>query len=116
MADPYLAVSAIANDEFMRERLCACATQQTALGNASIIENDPINTPFAYAAVVWVDTNKYLWASSPGWGEKWQYALDSNSESGYEPGKDVAVITDEDILATVQHLTNPESEVEPPPE
>lgn len=111
MPDPYLAVAAIANDEFMLERMRACATQQAVLGSASIIENDPINTPVSWAAINWVDQNKYVWASSPGWGEKWQYALDSHpDEPDYEPGKDTAVITDEDILASVQHLTNPSTE------
>jgi hypothetical protein len=111
VSDPYLAVSAIANDEFMLERMRACATQQAVLGNAPIIENDPINQPVAWAAINWVDTNKYVWASSSSWGEKWQYALDSNADTpDYEPGKDIAVITDEDILATVQHLLNPAAE------
>ena len=32
--DSYLSISAIANDEWMQERMRACATQQVALGNA----------------------------------------------------------------------------------
>jgi hypothetical protein len=104
MTDSYLAISAIANDQFMNERLIACATQQAHLGNAPDISNDPINQG-AYAAQVWVEQNKYLWASSPSWGEKWASALAGGEE---EPGKNEAVITDADILATVQALTNPE--------
>jgi hypothetical protein len=103
MADSYLAISAIANDEYMNERLKACATQQTHLGNAPEIENDYDNRPYTNAAIKWVDQNKYLWAASPSWGEKWSSALVSNPDS--EPGKDEAVITDDDILATVQALT-----------
>lgn len=102
MTDPYLAVAAIANDEFMVERLRACVAQQTTLGNVPSISNDPLNQPPAVSALNWVENNKYVWASSPSWGEKWQYALDSNPDA--EPGKDPAVITDDDILATVQHL------------
>jgi hypothetical protein len=105
MTDPYLAIAEIANDEYMRERLCACTSQQAALGNAPAVYFDVPNQPNGTSAITWVDINRYVWASSPGWGEKWQFALDSNPDA--EPGKDVAVITDEDILATVQHLTNP---------
>lgn len=101
MTDSYLAISAIANDEWMQERMNACATQQAHLGDAPGVlsvgnPGDPL---------LWVQNNRYLWASSPSWGEKWDYALAANpDDSGYEPGKDTAVITDADILATVQHL------------
>lgn len=96
MADSYLSIAAIAGDQFMKERMYAAVTQQSHLGNADT---------GAYNAITWVDVNAYLWASSPGWGDKWKYALDSNaSNPEYEPGKDEAVITDGDILATVQAL------------
>lgn len=105
MADSYLSIAAIAADEFMTERMIACATQQMHLGSAPAISNDPINQG-AFAAQVWVEQNRYLWASSPSWGEKWTYALDTHTEDpDYQPGKDEAVITDGDILATVQALT-----------
>jgi hypothetical protein len=106
MADSYLAISAIANDQYMNERLKACATQQTHLGNAPIIADDPFNIPYVLPAINWVEQNKYLWAASPSWGEKWSSALVSHPDDpDYEPGKDEAVITDDDILATVQALT-----------
>lgn len=95
MPDGYLAIAAIAKDEFMRERMNACVTQQQHLGNVPLIEGDP---------TIWVVNNIYVWASSPGWGDKWESALASGTE---EPGKDEAVITDGDILATVQHLGTP---------
>lgn len=98
MTDSYLAISAIANDEWMNERMNACATQQAHLGNVPEVLS--IGTP--PDPLLWVQANRYVWASSPGWGEKWDYALASDPDS--EPGKDTAVITDEDILATVQHL------------
>lgn len=109
MADSYLAISAIANDEWMLERMNACATQQAKLGETPGLlsvgnPGDPL---------LWVQANRYVWASSPGWGEQWQYALDSKpDEPGYEPGKDISVITDEDILAAVQHLAGGSTESE----
>jgi hypothetical protein len=104
--DSYLSISTIANDEHMTERMRACATQQVALGNAPDIANDPINRPDTWAAISWVQTNRYLWASSPGWGAAWDSALASHPDDAtYEPGKDPAVITDAQILSTVQTLT-----------
>lgn len=97
MADPYLAISAIANDRYITERMNAAATQQSYLGNVAMNPSDPLS---------WVAVNRYVWASSPSWGEKWKYALDSHpaEDPPYEPGKDEAVITDADILSTVQAL------------
>jgi hypothetical protein len=102
MADEYLAIAAIAGDHWMNERLRAAATQQSHAGNA-VYDPDP---------VAWTDLNRYLWASSPGWGEKWQSALAAHppeTEPDYQPGRDMAVITDGDILATVQALGAPSS-------
>jgi len=91
MADSYLAIATIATDEFMIQRVRACATQQAHLGNAPKIDD----------AQRWTNDNAYLWAASPSWGEKWESALAGGVES---PGQDEAVITDGDILATVQAL------------
>jgi hypothetical protein len=93
MTDSYLAISAIAQDVSMQQRMMACVTQQTNLGSINLGQE---------SLQTWVLTNNYLWASSPGWAEKWDYALAADPDS--EPGKDSSVITDEDILATVQHL------------
>jgi hypothetical protein len=101
MADSYLAIAAIANDQFMCERMYSAATQQAQLGNSTL----QINGPGGSDPIDWVNMNKYLWAASPSWGEKWSSALAGGEE---EPGKNEAVITDADILATVQALTNPE--------
>ena len=108
--DSYLAISAIAQDSFMNDRMTACVTQQEHLGNAQSITYDPVNKPPAYAAKVWVEQNAYLWASSPGWGEAWEYALNSNPDA--TPGSDETVITDGMILASVQALTNPQPPAE----
>ena len=90
MSDSYLSISAIANDEFMQERMKACVTQQTELGSVEF--GEPLS---------WVVNNRYVWASSPDWGAAWDSALAGGNE---EPGKDSSVITDDMILATVQHL------------
>jgi hypothetical protein len=98
MADAYLSISQIAGDTNMNERVHACAAQQQ-FGGADI-DSD-----------TWAWENRYLWASSPTWGEKWAYALATHEgdvvdadNPPYEPGADPAVITDADILATVQTL------------
>jgi len=97
MSDSYLAISSIANDEFMIERMRAAVTQQVGLGN--------FNLDNLGSVITWVDTNRYVWAASPGWGEKWRQAYtDHPDDDTYEPGKDSEVITDGDILATVQSL------------
>lgn len=102
--DSYLAIASIANDHFMTERMNACVTQQHTLGSIDLGEFG-VNP---YNLLEWVKTNRYVWAASPGWGDKWTYAYASHpDDDNYEPGKDAAVITDGDILATVQHLGTP---------
>jgi hypothetical protein len=106
MADSYLAISAIANDQWMIERLNACVTQQASLGGFPELlsvgnPGDPL---------LWVKDKRYEWAASPGWGQKWHDAYVAHpDDDSYEPGKDSEVITDGDILATVQHLGTPEA-------
>jgi hypothetical protein len=67
-------IAAIANDPHMNERVRACATQQAHLGAATI--EDP---------AAWTITNRYLWASSPTWGEKWDYAVETHPTTPDEP-------------------------------
>jgi hypothetical protein len=96
MADPYLAIAAIASDQYMNERLRACVTQEASEGSIPLGVND---------AASWVSQNAYVWAASPGWGAAWESALVANAgDDAYEPGKDEAVITDEQILSAVQSL------------
>jgi hypothetical protein len=95
MSDAYLAISEIADDAHMQRRLNSAAVQQDHLGEARL-PPDPL---------AWVMNNRYLWASSPGWGAAWDSALAGHpDEPDYEPGKDPAVITDGMILATIQTL------------
>jgi hypothetical protein len=106
MADSYLAISAIANDEYMIERMYACATQQQHLGSIDVKMS---NVAEPFSAQEWVNQYKYVWASSPSWGEAWTYALETHTDDpDYEPGQDEAVITDGMILSTVQALAGPE--------
>lgn len=95
MADSYLSISEIANDNWMQERMVAAATQQSRLHASTILP-----TPYA-----WVQDNRYVWASSPDWGAAWDSALAAHPDDpDYEPGRDPAVITDGMILSTVQML------------
>jgi hypothetical protein len=104
MADAYLAISEIANDPNMTERLNAAATQQQHLGAIDL--GKYATNPYNLTA--WVHDYRYLWASSPGWGAAWDSALAGHpDEPDYEPGKDPAVITDGMILSTVQALGTP---------
>jgi hypothetical protein len=99
MADTYWSISLVANNPLIRERMNAAAVQQDHLGTVTL-EPD---------ALQWVGQNAYLWASSPGWGEAWEYALLTHADDpNYDPGNDPAVITDAMILATVQSLGAPE--------
>jgi hypothetical protein len=107
MADAYLAISEVANDPNMGERMNAATTQQEYLGSIDIGQygNNPYNV------TQWVHDNRYVWASSPGWGAAWDYAVASHpDEPDYEPGKDPAVITDGMILSAVQKLGGTPSE------
>lgn len=100
MADSYLAISEIAGNASMIERLNAAVTQQWKLGLINL-GRDGVN---AFNAITWVDTNRYVWAASPGWGEAWTYARSTHTDVDYDPGRDESVITDNMILATVQAL------------
>lgn len=98
MADSYLSIAAIANDDDMRQRMYAAVTQQQTLGN---FKTGLTNVRPPFSAQEWVDQYKYVWAASPDWGAAWDSALAGGNEA---PGKDAAVITDGMILATVQQL------------
>jgi PKD repeat protein len=112
MADSYLSIAAIADDEFITGRMAAAATQQQHLGSVDIGAQWGVAPG---SAVSWVTDNRYLWASSPGWGAAWDSALVANSDPSYEPGKDTAVITDEMILSAVQTLAPPPPPPQPQP-
>jgi len=83
MADSYLAISQIAADPHMAERVRSCYAQQTG--------DDPVQ---------WTFDNRYQWVG-PGWGSAWESALANGIE---EPGLDPSVISDEQILSQVQSM------------
>lgn len=102
MADDYLSISEIANDHFMTARMNAATTQQYRLGSIQIADTWGSD---ARAPIQWVEANRYLWASSPGWGAAWASALAGHlDQADYQPGRDGAVITDDMILSAVQTL------------
>jgi hypothetical protein len=90
----YLTQSTIANDPSLTERIRSCYAQET--------RTDP---------VTWVYNNRYVWAASPEWDVKWEYAVNSDNNN---PGADNTVITDGDILATVQQLILTQTPPAPP--
>lgn len=95
MASPstYLTVATITTDAAMVNRVTACAYEQARAG--SVFVPDPAQ---------WVTIHRWEWAASPGWADKWEYALAAGNP---DPGADGSVITDGDILATVQYLVPP---------
>jgi hypothetical protein len=98
--DSYLAMSEIAMDESMINRVTACATQQARLGNAPDIVSA---SSFGLGVKDWAKNNQFVWAASPGWGAAWASAQAGGNEA---PGKDPAVITDAMILSAVQDLVS----------
>lgn len=97
----YLAIADIAADGFMQSRLTACAYEQARAGR--VFEPDPTQ---------WVYLHRWEWAASPSWADKWASAIAGGIT---EPGKDSTVITDQDILSTVQFLVPapPQDQVTP---
>lgn len=55
----------------------------------------------------WVNMYRYHIAASPGFADAYTYALSTGVEN---PGRNPAVITDEQILASVDALVNPTEE------
>lgn len=84
MSDPYFECAQLAMNLDLVARVTACAAQEGVL--------DPEN---------WVPAHRWQWASSPGWGAAWAYALASGVA---DPGKNPAVISDGMILAAVASL------------
>jgi hypothetical protein len=80
------------HDDFdLHRRLVACASEQ-GKGNPDDGAAQPDN---------WVALHKWPIVNSPGWSAKYDSARASGNTS---PGRDAAVITDDDILATIQPM------------
>lgn len=82
----YNTIAAMAQNEQLKLRVTACAAEQGSL-----------NPPW------WADTHMWQVAATPSWDDQWEYALnvDPNREN---IGADEAVITDPDILTSVQTM------------
>lgn len=87
----YQAIMSMAQSGALRERVMACAAEQG--------EADPPG---------WSTTNMWKIAASPGWADKWSYAVDALTvNQNPELGARTDVISDEDILAAVQAVLHP---------
>lgn len=84
----YSSIRNLATDGTLMGRITACAA------------TEGIETPDS-----WVAARMWKFASQPGWGDKWQYAVD-NATANTNPdiGARDDVISDPDILAAVQAL------------
>jgi hypothetical protein len=78
----YWDISQMASDPELTSRVAACAAQEG--------RPEPRQ---------WAADHMLVLASSPGWDAAWASAVASGNET---PGRDPAVITDEQILSAVQ--------------
>ena len=90
----YYATYLITVDSDLRVRVTACARQESEAIGAVIEDPDK-----------WAGDTRWDWATTPGWAAKVQSALDASIENW---GRDPAVITDGDILATIQPMVQGE--------
>lgn len=84
----YLTQSIIADDQYMRLRVAACAAEQ-GCAEAGI---DPD---------AWTLEWRRVWGAAPGWDGAWESAVAGGVA---DPGRDPAVITDDQIRAQVQTM------------
>lgn len=89
----YFDISRLRQDTEFLDRVAACYSVETPLGEAS---EDPI---------VWATQHAWDVASAPGFGDAYGYAIAAGNE---HPGSDPSVIDDAQILAAVQVLINNE--------
>ena len=90
----YSAQAQLSADGDFTNRVAACAA----------VEVDTPDQPTA-----WARDNIWRIAASPGFADKYEYALNTDVEN---PGADPAVITDGDILAAVQAMIAPPEQPE----
>jgi len=86
----YLTQANISTNPAMLARMAQCAAEQG--------EPEPDAWTFRFARE---------WAAAPGWDAAWESSLAAHppeTEPGYDPGADEAVITDGMILAQVQSM------------
>lgn len=82
----YLSVAQMADDSDLLSRVTACAAVE---GEAQ--------------PALWTQRHKWAIAAQPGWGDAWQYAIDTGV---VDIGKSSTVITDAAILSAVQAINS----------
>jgi hypothetical protein len=93
----YHSISLLKNDTAFLDRTAACYAQETF---------SAIGTPAYIDPAQWATQHAWTMASAPGFGDAYQYALDTDNE---KPGSDPGVITDSQILASVQAIMTAEA-------
>lgn len=84
----YSSIQAIATDGSLMGRITAAAA------------SEGLETPDSWAA-----SRMWKFASQPGWGDKWSYAVDTYQvNANPDTGIRTDVISDADILAAVQAI------------
>jgi hypothetical protein len=102
----YLTQDEIASNATMQHRVAQAAAQEgvSSIGQPS----GPGMPPNGMDPDQWAFGFRRTWSSAPGWDEAWEYAkLTHENEPDFDPGADVAVITDSMILSQVQAMLNP---------
>jgi hypothetical protein len=89
----YTAQAALAYDGEFLNRVTACAS---------------VEVPHSHQPVQWARDHIWWVSAAPGFADAYEYALLNENP---EPGKDPSVITDAQILATVQALLVPEKPI-----
>lgn len=87
MTSEYFAQYEITMDSDFRLRVTACVALESSMTNPD----------------AWVETNKWEWATAPGWAGKVATAIDAGNDAW---GKDTGVISDTDILAVIQPMVS----------
>jgi hypothetical protein len=87
----YSAQAILSADGDFWNRVAACAS---------------VEVPMTHSPTVWATEHIWRIAASPGFADAYEYALNTNVE---RPGNDPAVITDAQILATVQYVISQEA-------
>lgn len=89
LPDTLWAIERMTGDPDLQGRIRASIAKESSAGSIPV-QSDPVGAAAQY---------RYEIASAPGWGGKYQYALDSDHPN---PGRDTAVISDAEITSQVQ--------------
>lgn len=87
----YSSQAQLSNDTMFRDRIASCAA---------------VEAPKTHQPKQWADDHIWWIAASPGFADAYEYALNTGVPN---PGNDPAVITDAQILSSVQYIVNQEA-------